>query len=982
MKVVIIIALIVVILFLWPGMFVPSILLLLLLGMDSKSSASVAARSSHPREQVIKYNLMYALMEASVEDLVSYVKDGKTTETLFGIVSRVQDMDVLDEEVVREAMNEMIGEKVDEEMERVLIEDEKLYETVKTVGGFDVDALVDVIIQRMDTRLTRLLSFDIREIVINSYLLQGKKKLTPLFNYSAKKEAFEMRIEDSWPLVKQFMDTVAFHGLDQTQYGENGLFKRIFPPLIRKRLDFAYKFFWAPFTGTFNSKIASVLREDFVSLAIAERIKATGNGVSEDTAAGLFMTWRLITKELLGLDENEIDSFIFDDNTRERQEAQGVLLNVILKKLRSMPIEELPKVYSFVTTYGREPFNFAPDVVAIEKHKAIRVFVDMMTNKDFAATSVLNALNRLMQEPIRGVSDMKSRILSARYHSSDDALPVNASIVTFLTFFPDEKRKLISAVKSVELLSSDQSCSVIPHQQYNFPLCWMLASINLVDAFIRVHGVKVDSDVSELIKSFTNEISTLSLHDDACPMIKPERLRKFVQSETQALSSGEATIFKTMKDYQDYAGKNRCINRITGVYSPLNQMNYQLAPNFLNKLRNEWGAQLLHDWPKHTKVESYRGTMPEMFANQNSMSFDVSINDPFFKKYVEGNIFFLGHPVCITKFAGANTSRQLVVNLLQYKNNDVILESVHVRSVPSFRYMFEQEFKDKFLKSDIDDEDILVGFHDGNQDIQVMYTILDEINLQEHFSDTDFEVLGGLLSFDTQRGTGHIISFVVCPSGVHFLDSNEFDVQTDLRKLLSGYTTRNLRRLTLFFGYRHKLIEHHAANFDSEASKLFIYKHHKEALNHIQYIHKFTVYNNSPILGEDPVTTLVVGLLLSHTNIYADRDTYPEDVARLKEHFRPLLHQRRHEDVFDEREIPEELKHLLKSTFSTALEKFKNKSLKIMNEHYLFERSRLFNKILEYDLSRVQMMDDTSRKRKREIADITNSGKSFDFFSD
>jgi len=345
--------------------------------------------------------------------------------------------------------------------------------------------------------------------------------------------------------------------------------------------------------------------------------------------------------------------------------------------------------------------------------------------------------------------------------------------------------------KNVEAHAS--SCAdVSVALQKEFPLCWMMSTVGLLNNIINVHKIDfLHADVINLINDWKN-LDHLNPKDTECPLIRPRKLRKRLEIMQSGLNQVMVKVYKSEEDAKSKQGE--CLAQRTqgwlGYVSSL--------------FRREQGS--VEAVPtRDSRLTIHKTAGP---ALEETKSFIANYDDQIVTDYLDGKRWWNQHRVCVRKFTGKmqQDTIELLFHMITYGTR-----LIDVWTTPSSKIsLFESE---KYLVANIVDvadekQDVRFPFIDRLDEIIdeqpilpfkpiiVQYNILREDLLfvrklrEDSMMDLDYnyKVLGGTLSFRTKNAR-HVVHFVTCEETMFFLDSNidEKIKPNELKHLLRGY---------------------------------------------------------------------------------------------------------------------------------------------------------------------------------------------------
>jgi len=354
-----------------------------------------------------------------------------------------------------------------------------------------------------------------------------------------------------------------------------------------------------------------------------------------------------------------------------------------------------------------------------------------------------------------------------------------AIVVLLCILFPQHAFKMI-AVAALIAFANKPSTNAIGKcdeinvaRQMNFPLCWMMSVVGLLNNLLTVHKVKfLHSDVVMFVKDWKNKLLTIDPKEASCPLINPPQLRKYIQKTywqdaQDALEKVTVRVFKDSETMQRFLETNahECLSS-TEVEDSWSTW----ASDHVRTRKAGW------EFSRWSALSA--SPQAHVFTNVPDITtITARYDDPVVMDYLVGKRWYFSHPVCVSKFVGFS-AKNLLRNLLSYNGSIRFI-------MTGFEYevAFEEITADMHLDN-IQRElsqprhawDDLV-LHELPASPYMTLFFIQNLNESSFVDTTGFKLLGGLFVFWSKERS-HAMHFVTCGSSMVFVDSNDRNNQT------------------------------------------------------------------------------------------------------------------------------------------------------------------------------------------------------------
>ena len=351
-----------------------------------------------------------------------------------------------------------------------------------------------------------------------------------------------------------------------------------------------------------------------------------------------------------------------------------------------------------------------------------------------------------------------------------------AIVVVLCILFPQHAFKMI-AIGALIAFANKPSTNAIGRcdgaevaRQMNFPLCWMMSVVGLLNNLLTIHKVKfLHSDVIMFVNDWKNKPLTMDPREPSCPLINPPKLRRHIQksylTDTQNdLAKLTVRVFKDSKTMQRFLKKDDdCLSS--------------------TKLKDSWMTWAL-DHVRTRKAGWQFSRSSALSASPQAPIFTTDVpdvttitaryDDPVVIDYLAGKRWYFSHPVCVSRFV-SSSSENLLRELLNYNG------SIRFMSTGSHYEVALEDITDKMhieniqneLKQPVHAHDVIV-LHELPRSPYTSLVVIQNWNENTFMDTTGFKLLGGLFVFWSKDGQdGHAIHFVTCGSSIVFVDSND-----------------------------------------------------------------------------------------------------------------------------------------------------------------------------------------------------------------
>ena len=327
---------------------------------------------------------------------------------------------------------------------------------------------------------------------------------------------------------------------------------------------------------------------------------------------------------------------------------------------------------------------------------------------------------------------------------------INTSVIEYIAAMYKENWKQHIVSRLWKLLLQCKGTQV--SQQYNYPLCWMMSSISLLDNVRTKGGFTLHPHVNAFIDEWKGRLkSDIDPREPSCPLIQPASLRKHVM---KAQSSLDRVIVTVNKD-ERMGFRYPCIDNGK-------EASNQHALQFVNDTTGLIDHLLsTHALSRHKTTPPLQASLP-VFDTVDSVDFTASFDDPVVQDYMDGKEWLYNHPVCVSRFTGGNAF-DMTYALLSYQNTDIKkIDSLVHRPANGANTIY-------FFTSPI---------HSAPVDMDSWKSTT--------FLENGYELFGGNIRFSNDS-MGHAVCYVTCASGIVFIDPNTDVPFETLDNLLRPY---------------------------------------------------------------------------------------------------------------------------------------------------------------------------------------------------
>lgn len=329
---------------------------------------------------------------------------------------------------------------------------------------------------------------------------------------------------------------------------------------------------------------------------------------------------------------------------------------------------------------------------------------------------------------------------------------MNTSVIEYIAAMYKENWKQHIVSRLWKLLLQCKGTQV--SQQYNYPLCWMMSSISLLDNVRTKGGFTLHPDVDAFIDEWKGKLkSDIDPREPSCPLIQPASLRKHAMRTLQRnLNRVKVTVNKDERMGFEYP----CIDNGKDAS---NQHVLQYVNDRTGLIEHLLST---HALSRHKTTPPLQASLP-VFDTVDSVDFTASFDDPVVQDYMDGKEWLYNHPVCVSRFTGGN-SFDMTYAMLSYENTDIKkIDSLNNRSANGANTIY-------FFTSPIHSAPVV--------DMNSWRSTT--------FLENGYELFGGNIRI-SNNSFSHAVCYVTCATGIVFIDTNTDVPFENLDNLLRPY---------------------------------------------------------------------------------------------------------------------------------------------------------------------------------------------------